>query len=114
MEKKTTIKVENYGDMLAQINDLELVSFETDNGYQGEYLAVCKDKAKLYYFNDYYGSCSGCDWLEDKGDYSNGGYEVDYKEALEYCGGIKPKFIVPLNKPLEVKNLGEYSGFEIK
>jgi hypothetical protein len=35
------------------------------------------------------------------------------KEALEYCGEIKPKYIVPKDKPLKVVNKGEYNGFEI-
>lgn len=123
-ENKTHLFVDNYGEVLAQVNDMKLVSFEEDGGYQGEYCVVLKDGDRLFYFIDSYGSCSGCDWLEDvgasykiskelndqKGDKM---YAVEYKEALDYCGGLKPKYIVPLSAPMIVKNKGEYKGFEL-
>lgn len=111
--------VDNYGELLAQVNGLELVSFETDNGYQGEYCAVLTDGECLFYYVDNYGSCSGCDWLEDENNYSSKekrnskAYRVLYKNALDFCGGIEPKFIVPKNSPLKVINNGEYSGFDL-
>lgn len=110
-EKKSTIKASDYGELLAAINNLELVSFETDNGYQGDYLAVLKDEDRLFYYIDSYGSCSGCDWLEDVKDWSTN--EVPYKEALDYCGNIKPKYIVPIDRPLTFINKGEHKGFEL-
>lgn len=112
-ETKNTIKVKDYGDMFAQINDMELVSFETDGGYQGEYKIILLDKEtdRLFYYFDYYGSCSGCDCLEDKKDWNTGG--VDYKEALEYCGGIKPKYITPSSIKLDFEGQ-EYNGFKLK
>jgi len=96
---------------LPKINDLELVSFEEDGGYQGEYLAILKDKNKLYYFIGSYGSCSGCDWLIDVQDSND---TLPYKEALDYCAGVKPAYIVPLDRPLEFTNLGEYEGWKLK
>jgi hypothetical protein len=125
MEKnKTHLFVDNYGEMMAQVNGYELISYETDNGYQGDYCVVLSDGERLFYYIDSYGSCSGCDWLEDKGDiYSSSDelkkqkgdkmYAVEYKEALEYCGEIKPKYIVPKSHPLKVVNKGEYSGFNL-
>jgi hypothetical protein len=136
---KEYIFVDNYGEMLAQVHGMELVSFEEDGGYQGKYLAVLKDKAslsdwdlslpeRLYYFIDSYGSCSGCDWLEDRGNefsYEAEGetykereklkkqYAVKYIEAIEYCQEIKPKFITPAERPLKFINKGEYDGFEL-
>jgi hypothetical protein len=119
-ENKTHLFVDNYGEMLAQVNGMELVSFETDGGYQGDYCAILTDGERLFYYIDSYGSCGGCDWLEDvetgreldtqKGEKR---YAVEYKEALDFCGGLKPKYIVPKNMPLEIKNGGEYEGFEI-
>lgn len=110
--------VDNYGELLAQVNDMELVSFETDNGYQGDYCAVLTDGERLFYYVDSYGSCSGCDWLEDEDGYSSDEkygkyYKVKYKNALDYCGGIKPKYIVPKDTPLKVINKGEYNGFDL-
>lgn len=75
-DRQPYIFVKNYGDMLAQINGMELVEFEEDGGYQGEYCAILKAEAedyyegnapeRLYYFFGSYGSCSGCDWLDNK------------------------------------------------
>lgn len=114
---KKKIYVDNYGEMLALVNDLELVSFEEDGGYQGEYLAVLKDEERLFYYIGSYGSCSGCDWLEDENDYETNemgkAYGISYKNALDYCGGIKPKYIVPKNMPLKYIKKGEYEGFAI-
>lgn len=114
MEKKvnTTIKAENYGEVLARVNGMELVSFEEDGGYQGDYLVVLKDEDRLFYYIDSYGSCSGCDWLEDVKDWDT--EEIPYKEALDYCSGIKPKYIVPVDKPLEFVSKGKYEGWELK
>lgn len=114
----THLFVNDYGELLAQVNGYELVIFETDDGYQGEYCAVLTDGERLFYYIDNYGSCSGCDWLISEDDYSsdekNGkNYKVSYKNALNYCGGIKPKYIVPKDFPLKVINKGECSGFEI-
>lgn len=115
--KPAAITVKNYGDMLAQINDMELVRFEEDGGYQGKYCAVLKNDVKLYYYIGSYGSCSGCDWLESEGHriYVSGPdeFSVPYGMALEFCGGIKPEYIVPLDMPLKVENLGRNEGFKI-
>lgn len=125
MEKnKTHLFVDNYGELLAQVNGYDLVSYETDNGYQGDYCVVLTDGERLLYYVDSYGSCSGCDWLEDNGasyrisdeldkQKEDKQYAVEYKDALEFCGEIKPKYIVPKNAPLNVTNLGEYKGFKI-
>src|SRR5690242_19089687 len=92
-------RASNYGEVLAVINDLELVSYDTDGGYQGEYLVVLKDDHRLFYFLGSYGSCSGCDWLEDVCGYKHEG--PTYKEARDYCADLKPEYIVPIDHPLE-------------
>lgn len=110
-KNKSSFKAENYGEVLAAVNNMELVSFEEDGGYQGEYLAVLKDDDRLFYYIDSYGSCSGCDWLEDVKDWETN--EVPYKEAVEYCGDLKPRYIVPADKPLTIVSKGEYEGWEV-
>jgi hypothetical protein len=110
-EEITKFKADDYGDVLAFVNTLELVSFEDDGGYQGTYMAILTDGERLFYYFGYYGSCSGCDWLEDVRDWKTG--EVDYKEAVNYCADMKPKFIVPKDKPLNVKINDEHSGFTV-
>ena len=106
----------DYGDVLAVINDLEKVSFETGGGYQGEYKAVLTDGKRDFYYFGSYGSCSGCDWLEDVNDYINApknvnGYWVPYKEARDYCADIKPTYIVPKVVVLEF-SVKEYDDFK--
>ena len=108
------VKVDDYGDVLAIAYDLEKVSCEEDGGYQGEYLVVLRDDKtkRLFYFTGYYGSCSGCDWLQDVQDWDDG--TVSYKDILEYVNDRKPLYIVPENKPLTFRNRGEYNGWEVE
>lgn len=108
MAKAKTIKVENYGDMLAQINNMELIDFYERGSYSGEYLAIMADDDRIFFFQDEYGSCSGCDWLEDE-TLEYGGvdkpYVVKYKAALDYCGGIEPKYIIPKDDKYMMKSV---------
>ena len=92
MEITKTIKVEDYGDMLAKIFDMELVTIQYYGLFDGDYLVVLNDKGIYKFYIDAFGSCSGCDWLEDK---RNDAHEVNYLEALEYCQQVKLKFAIP-------------------
>lgn len=128
-DEQPYIFVENYGDLLAQINGMELVEFHEDGGYQGEYCAILKAEAdnlyegnapeRLYYFFGSYGSCSGCDWLQSEGegvyDDKDGTYKyrVEYKAALEFAQQSKPTYIVPASMPLKFTS-EEYEGFRLK
>lgn len=106
----TRFKADNYGEVLAVIKDLELVSYEEDGSYQGEYKAVLTDGERLFYFFGYFGSCSGCDWLEDVKSYKYNG--PTYKEARDYCADTQPKYITPKNMPLQFKPK-EYDGWKL-
>ncbi len=89
------IKANNYGDLLAQVLNMELLDFQTYGSYQGHYLAVLKEDERVHFYIGYYGSCSGCDWLEAEIDYADG--TIDYKEALDYCNSQSPaRFILPI------------------
>ena len=129
-DEQPYIFVGSYGDLLAQINGMELVEFHEDGGYQGEYCAVLKAEAadgyfgehapeRLYYFFGHYGSCSGCDWLESEGEVVHDDkdgtykYKVEYKTALEFAQQSKPTYIVPASMPLEFTS-EEYEGFWLK
>lgn len=110
-KSRAAFKAENYGEVLAVVNDLELVSYEEDGGYQGEYMAILTDGERLFYFFDSYGSCSGCDWLLDEQDYDD--KPIEYARAKEYCEDIEPKYIVPKDQPLEF--IGEEGdGWKLK
>lgn len=91
-QKHTTIKVSDYGDMLSQVFDAELVAYQEYGSYQGEYLAVLNEKGIYKFYMDSYGSCSGCDWIEAERGYEG---EVSYKAALDYCNQITLKFAIP-------------------
>lgn len=93
MEKTTKFKVEDYGDMLAKVFNADLVAYQRYGSYQGTYLAVLDENGTYKFYVDYYGSCSGCDWLESEKDWDTG--EVDYKDALEYCQKVKLKYAMP-------------------
>jgi len=104
-------KANNYGEVLAVLNDLELVSYEEDGGYQGEYKVILTDGNRDFYFFGSYGSCSGCDWLEDVRDWDND--TVPYKLAKETYGDLKPTYIVPKNMKLKF-NKEAYDGFKLR
>lgn len=123
-EEQPYIYVDNYGDMLAQVNGMELVDFRESGDYQGAYYAVLKAEAeedyevdkpeRLFYYFGSYGSCSGCDWLESEAEWntddeeSNKRYKIEYKEALKYAQQSRPVFIVPATSPLNIKLDDDY------
>ena len=63
--------------IVAEIRSQKVVYFNNFGDYQGEWLMLALDKENQMYhiYKDYYGSCSGCDWLENKSD----SYERDEK-----------------------------------
>ena len=128
-EEQPFIFVDNYGDLLAQVNDMELVEYKETGSYQGEYFAilkapasddVCKIPERLYYYFGYYGSCSGCDWLasENEMDYCEDDtdkcYKVRYKAALEYAQQSKPVYITPATIKLKIEAKDDWDEFEYK
>ena len=54
---------------------------------------MLEEKGKYKFYEGYYGSCSGCDWLEDEKDWDTG--EVDYLHALEFCQQHTMSYSVP-------------------
>ena len=124
-DEQPYIYVDNYGDMLAQVNNMELVDFRESGDYQGAYYAVLKAEAeeeyevetpdRLFYYFGSYGSCSGCDWLESEAEWntdygeSDKRYKIGYKDALKYAQQSSPVFIVPATSPLKIKLDDDYS-----
>lgn len=93
-----TIEVNSYGEMLALVNNQDLIYEKSQDEYQGQYVAVTKEGDRLFFYVGYFGSCSGCDWLQDAGEFQYNGvkdYRVKYTDALEYCQQSKPKHIIP-------------------
>lgn len=91
---KRNLIVNNYGDMIAQINQLELIYYKEAGDYSGEYLAICADENRMFIYKGSFGSCSGCDWLEDNQIGYERPYEIKYKDALTFADN-KPLYIVP-------------------
>jgi len=87
------IQVDNYGDLIAKMREMDLIYYSPLGSYQGDYLAVLLDRetSRIFIYKDYYGSCSGCDWLESE---SIGG-GVEYKTANDFCSQMKPLYILP-------------------
>ena len=51
--------------IVALVKKQEVVFFERFGMYQGDWLCVAKDKNNYYFYKGWYGSCVGCDPLED-------------------------------------------------
>jgi len=98
-KEKTTINVNNYGEMLGLVNGMELLEYYTIGSYQGSYIAIFSDDHRIFFYEDSFGSCSGCDWLEDQAIGTDGkkAYTITYKSAVDYCGELKPKYIIPVD-----------------
>lgn len=92
-KKGVKLKVEGYGDMLAQVMGKKLVSFTMFGSYQGEWFGVLRDGQVLEFWRGSYGSCSGCDFLASEGKYLWGAgfrYEITKEKAREYFKDEKP------------------------
>ena len=108
--KKPGFKASNYGEVLAAILKGELIEYKEIGSYQGDYFAVIKLTESVYYgesreitryftYAGSYGSCSGCDWLEDVRDWETD--EVPLEEALKYVSDSKPLYITPTKMTFE-------------
>lgn len=76
------MKISNYGELISFVTGKPLITYREFGSYQGEYLVALDDGENIEIWKGYYGSCSGCDWLEDKR-YS-GTDEVSEADAREY------------------------------
>jgi hypothetical protein len=81
----------NYGQVISQANDQELLVYREFGDYQGDWIAITKDEEKYYVYKGYYGSCSGCDALQDFSHYAEEGFWT--KEKLQEFAVDYPPFI---------------------
>jgi hypothetical protein len=100
----------NYQDFVSLLNpSIDWFFLDQTHDYQGDWLCIGYKKGKYYLKQGYYGSCSGCDWLESI---------EDKEDALKFlkemcniiCIGNKKQAIIYLTKELnnawsEVKDL---------
>jgi len=96
MSKKDPLfNVENYGELLALAYDLALIHYKEEDNYSGRYVAILCSEDRIFIFSDYFGSCSGCDFLQDV-ETSIG--KVKYSDIKQYAEDVKPLYILPLDK----------------
>lgn len=70
----------NYEDVLKDVCE-EVYCYKEFGSYQGDWWAKVKYKSKVTWIKGFYGSCSGCDWLQSEMDYYGGASdEVIQKE----------------------------------
>ncbi len=87
------MKVDNYGDLLGKVLGKPCIVYIEFGSYQGDYIAVLNGGSNIELFKGSYGSCSGCDWLEDRKDWSTG--EVSDSEARSYVETEHPFAEIP-------------------
>lgn len=75
--------ISNYGDLLAYGLGGFLISYNEYGSYQGDYVAVIEKNNTIYIYKGSYGSCSGCDWLQDR-------MELTDKDVKEYLAEESP------------------------
>lgn len=76
------MKVSGYGDMLSQVKGLPCVGFVMFGSYQGDWVGLLDNGKEIELWKGYYGSCSGCDFIERERDYDTD--EIDDKKAHDY------------------------------
>lgn len=57
------MEYETYEDILKDICE-EVYCYEEFGSYQGDWFAKVKYNGKICWIHGWYGSCSGCDWLQ--------------------------------------------------
>lgn len=97
------MKVENYGQMLAEIQGKKLISYDTFGSCQGDWLASIDCGENIEIWKGYYGSCSGCDWIENEKNYETN--EISEKKIKEFFKEDRPFCVIPKSvmKDLSIK-----------
>jgi len=112
------VYAEDYGDLISQITNSDLVFFRREGNYSGDYFIVTSIDDIYFFYRGYFGSCSGCDFLESEDvflsdeEFKEVGktirYKIPYKIALEYTNQSKPCYIIP---KILLKNKEELNNF---
>jgi len=72
--------IENYGDMVAYFTKGFLISYKEYGSYQGDWMAIIEKDREIIIHKGSYGSCGGCDFLQDRSD------DLTDKEIKDYMG----------------------------
>ncbi len=87
------IKVDDYGDMLSVVTGKKLISFKRFGSYQGEWIATLDSGENIEIWKGYYGSCSGCDWIEAEKNYEKD--TISLEKAKEFFKENRPFAVIP-------------------
>lgn len=79
-----------YGMLIANYLGGTLWSYAEYGDYQGDYVALIYKDSNLLIYKGFYGSCSGCDWLQDQT-----GEEISDEVVKEYMKDDKPFLTIP-------------------
>lgn len=98
--------IDDYADLFCKVLEADLVHYCELGDYQEAYLLSLirpnltkqnihdteywGNNIQIVFYDGDYGSCSGCDELEACN------YQMEYKDALNYCNDFKPHLIIPL------------------
>ena len=102
-------KIDNYGELLEYATGKKCLVYEEFGSYQGDYIAILQSEEGIEIWKGYYGSCSGCDWLEATKNWETG--TVSREEALAYLKDTKPFSIEKKKKISILVNSEDIKGF---
>jgi hypothetical protein len=90
----------NYGQFLEEATGGILLSYKEFGSWQGDYIAIIEKLNEIHIYKGSYGSCSGCDWLQDAGeDVETDGGEytkvISRKEKDDYLNSYPPFLVIP-------------------
>lgn len=124
------MKIYNYADVIGIATDETPVAYEEYGSYQGDFLAVTKTANELHIWKGGFGSCTGCDWLENERSHHDDDWILTKEKAEEFLESDKPflslsietakemlkqgtiESIFPANTRVEIEK-GNYEGGKI-
>lgn len=96
------IKIDSYRDVLEKGHDVEVIYYRQFGSYEGDWIALAKNKEFYFIYKDYYGSCSGCDSLE-----AWCGYEgQSLAEIKKFAKNYKPFIEIPKDTAINLVEKG--------
>lgn len=85
-------KISGYGEALEFATKKKVLTFEMFGSYQGEWLATTDAGDSVEIWKGWYGSCSGCDWLEAVRSWDTG--EVADDEIMAQFNEYRPFLVI--------------------
>jgi hypothetical protein len=99
------MKIKTYADVIAVATGGESLAYQEYGSSQGDYLAVTKAGDELHVWKGSYGSCSGCDWLENEREYRDD-WNLTPEKAKELLGTDKPFLTLTIETAKEMLKTG--------